>query len=148
MSWFVRTLLTWMLVLAVPLQGAAAATMAFCGPSHHGAGQVGHSDPAVGVGPVDQHQGDGEADDHPHAHAVYDEGASASAQAAPQAKFVHADKHKCSACASCCAAAALPSSIATFEPPLLDDLFLPLVPRSVLLLLIDCLERPPRIVLA
>jgi len=36
MGLLVRTLLIWLLVLAVPAQGAAAATMAFCGPNHHG----------------------------------------------------------------------------------------------------------------
>ena len=133
----------WLLMLAVPVQGAAAAIMAFCGPNHHGVGQV------VSAGADDAHHDhDGAEGDHHHAQEAHDEDASASPQAAPHAKFVQADKHKCSACASCCAAAALPSASAAFEPPLLGDSFLPLISRNVVLLLADGLERPPRFVLA
>ena len=143
MSVFVRTLLMWLLMLAVPVQGAAAATMAFCGPNDHGAGQ------AVSAGADHAHpDGEGSEGDHHHAQEAHDEDASPSPQAAPHAKFVHAAKHKCSACASCCAAAALPSASAAFEPPLLGNSFLPLVSRSVVLLPADGLERPPRFVLA
>ncbi len=35
MQAWVRTVLVWLLVLALPMQGAAAATLAFCNPRHH-----------------------------------------------------------------------------------------------------------------
>lgn len=147
MSRLVRTLLMWLLVLAVPVQGTAAATMAFCGSNHHGAGQAAHLEQPTAAVHVHEHHDDADGDHH-HAQAAHDEDATATAQAAPHAKLVHADKHKCSACASCCTVAALPSAIKAFQPDLLADSFLPLVPRGVTLLLPGGLERPPRFVLA
>lgn len=137
----IRTLLMWLLMLAVSVQGASAATMAFCGPSHHG---IGHASQAEeGVILEHEHQGDRAHGDHHHA---VEQGVdvSPSAMATPHAKFVHADKHKCSACASCCAVVALPSATFELEPPLLADQFLPLAPRSVTSVLPKGLERPPR----
>ena len=107
MSLFVRTLLIWLLVLAVPAQGAAAATMAFCGPNHHGGGS-----PHAGVGVVSaehSHHGDARAG-HGHdagatANVVGTDGVSATVEAS------HAAKHKCSACASCCSLGAILTTV-------------------------------------
>lgn len=146
MSWFVRTLLTWLLVLAVPVQGAAAASMAFCGPNHHGAGQAAHVEQLAAEALVHDNQADADGDFHP-ARAAHEQDSTAKAKTAPGAKLAHADKHKCSACASCCAVAALPSTVEAFQPDLLSDSFHPLVPRGVTLHLPGGLERPPRFVL-
>ena len=40
MDVLIRTLLIWLLMLAIPAQGVAAAAMAFCGPKHHGGGSA------------------------------------------------------------------------------------------------------------
>lgn len=40
MSLFVKTLLMCFLVSAIPAQGVAAATVALCGPNHHGGGSA------------------------------------------------------------------------------------------------------------
>ena len=87
-----RALLIWLLVMALPAQGAVAATMAFCGPNHHGRTAAPH------------HAGDAHAH---HAEAGHhDESALASETAAPD-KFAQSDLQKCSVCAACCSAAAM-----------------------------------------
>ena len=43
----IRTLLIWLLALAIPAQGAAASTMAFCGAGHHGGTAAATADDAA-----------------------------------------------------------------------------------------------------
>lgn len=138
---FLRTLLMWLLVLAVPAQGASAATMAFCGPGHHGAVQVLH-DGDPGSADAHTHHTNGVSVDHEHPKADTDEAGSSGVSVS--GKVIHHVKHKCSACASCCAAAALPSAFIALPTPILADSFLPLAPRSVASVPIDGVERPPR----
>jgi hypothetical protein len=160
----IRTLLIWWLALALPAQGVAAATMALCGPNHHGAAQAAPSPRAdaeaahhgSAVQALDPHHaahdGAGHAG-HPGAHhgaphaeaAQADEGPS-SAQA--PTKLKPADSHKCSACASCCSAAALPASApAVAEPEHGATVFATLEP-SVEPFAADGPDRPPRTILA
>lgn len=112
MNRVLRAIVACLLLVAVPLQGYAAASMLFCGAGvptsaapahHHDGGQVG----------LPQHDADhGATAVHdlsvtPHADAAAsDEGESGS---------LHGLTHgKCSVCSSCCSAAALPSeAIAT-----------------------------------
>jgi hypothetical protein len=111
-----RLLKLWLMclvVLAVSLQGVAAAAMLNCGPVHHGSA------------PADVH---GKHDHSAHSHgdlpqppgsAIEDETAVAALEASNGADFAEllqdAPKAKCSACASCCSAIALPSGIADLE---------------------------------
>lgn len=164
-----RTVLIWLLVLALPAQGAAAATMAFCNPNHHSAGitadpyQIGTADPGLG------------SQQHAHAHAVApDLALHAHWHAAPQgtgddghamsrgnsdtradkvsssgdlsaAKLAHADKHKCSACASCCSAAVIGSTVLKVPAPgLTPTVFISVVP-TVAKFSSDGPDRPPRV---
>lgn len=140
---FVRMLLIWLLVLAVPAQGAAAATMAFCGPGHHD-GQTaahGHSEPAAGHS--DHGRDASSAQMHHQAMAQADEDRSAT-----PAKFVQADKQKCSVCASCCSAAAILTTVLDLPvPPLGKTAFIALVP-TIDVFIPDGPERPPRALLA
>lgn len=83
-----RLLLTFVLLLALPLQGFAAAAMISCAPSHHGLLTTGatHDDVAAHA-----HQQGGDQD--------------------PAATPSHG-KHACSACAACCIGGALmPSAL-------------------------------------
>ena len=110
--------LAWLLLLAIPLQGLAAASMLHCGsgsgsaaparsaghPHHHPDG----SDRAVAMGHGLSH----------HQHAGHDHSADESADVAAASvdstagspavggALPHAD-HKCSVCAACCHAAAI-----------------------------------------
>jgi hypothetical protein len=110
-----RLLKLWLMcvvVLAVSVQGIAAAAMLNCGPVHHRA-------------PADVHGGH---DHSAHSHgrlshspeSAKDAGTAVAAadetDAAETTQVLQkAPKAKCSACASCCSAAALPSGIADFE---------------------------------
>lgn len=83
-----RLLLTFMLLLALPLQGFAAAAMSSCAPSHHGL-------PTTAA-----------MQDDAAAHAHHHDG-----DRDPAATHSHG-KHACSACAACCIGGALmPSAL-------------------------------------
>ncbi|WP_018410217.1 hypothetical protein [Methyloversatilis thermotolerans] len=83
-----RVLLAFMLLLALPLQGFAAAVMIRCAPSHHGLQTTGIL------------HGDAAAPAHHH-HGAHD-----------PAETPSPGKHACSACAACCIGSALmPSAL-------------------------------------
>ena len=146
----IRTLLIWLLVLAVPAQGAAAATMAFCGPSHHGSGAVSHAPRTSPVGHPKHVQHASHADSV-HAHqdiaAVADED-DASAISAGPGKVVHADQQKCSACASCCSFGAILSTVLAVPASAVTSAVFSTVVPTVDAFAADGPERPPRTVLA
>ncbi|ABM94593.1 hypothetical protein [Methylibium petroleiphilum] len=147
MDVLIRALLIWLLVLAVPAQGAAAATMAFCGPNHHGGGPAAQMRTAA---PSNHSHHDGAiAAEHEHpqaeAQAQADKGSSASAASA---KVSDASKHKCSACASCCSAGAILSSVLAVPAPVFTPTVFSTVVPGVDTFAADGPDRPPRIVLA
>lgn len=136
-----RIVLTWVLLLALPLQGFAAATMVNCGPNHHlmmaaamadtvdsehhGAGGQHHHE--VGVA-ADHHEAASNDGDAPSVH--------------------HLDKlmkFKCSACAACCMGAAMPTAAVGFEP--LPPAVAPAiyVPTSHVGFVSDGPDKPPRL---
>jgi hypothetical protein len=136
-----RSATLWLLLIALPLQSLAAATMLTCGPDHHGtpslAGPAEMHDHAVLV--MHCHSMDGDdakgmsaADDHTDGHA--------SAR--------HPGKHpkvKCSACDACCIGGALTRSALRFDSPstaLAPDSF---VPASRIGFFTDVADRPPRL---
>ncbi len=155
MGLLIRTLLIWLLVLAVPAQAAAAATMAFCGPNHHGAGATSHAQRASYAEHA-QHGSDAGSAAHQHRHehqhqeiAAPDE-ANDAASASPDgpAKHVHGDVQKCSACASCCTFGAILSTLLVVPAPALTPTVFAAVVLTVDAFAADGPERPPRIVLA
>lgn len=101
-----RVLLMCLLMLALPLQGYAAVTMAGCGPDHHPRPVATAADPAA-------------AQTHAHDHAAaLADADGASARAGDHGSAVqHLDavsKSKCSSCAACCVGAALPAAAFVF----------------------------------
>ncbi len=145
----IRTLLTWLLVLAIPAQGAAAATMAFCGPYHH-SGEV--SILMEAAGPADHTHHDGAAvseHEHPSTAAVAVEDTSGAAVSAVSAEVSDASKHelkhKCSACSSCCSVGAILSSVLAVPAPVFTPTVFSAVVPSVDTLAADGPDRPPRI---
>ena len=144
----IRTLLVWLLVLAVPAQGAAAVTMAFCGPNHHG-GSTAASAPQAGPAEHSSHHGDGQGTPgHHEAAAQADESDAAAARPATSSPGGHAVKQKCSACASCCSLGAIPSPpLSVPAPAVTPTVFSAIVP-TVSAFAADGPDRPPRIVLA
>lgn len=126
----------WLLLLALPVQGFAAATMLACGPNHHRMSELAAPGSIDGQGsqPVQAAPGD---HPHPHPHSqshshpgssepgpVHADGAnpadhhgsiSTPGADAPSSAALHeVSKFKCSACAACCVGAALPAAALVF----------------------------------
>ncbi len=138
----VHVVIAFILALAIPLQGIAAATMAACASepatdSHAIAAQVGHEAMA-------------EAGEH---HAMHRHVHTSSRRGPDTASPSHAGlarlaKAKCSVCASCCAGAAMPSTLVVFDSVVLRESFAQAVPTGTPAFLTAGLERPPRNLLA
>ncbi len=123
MAVLIRTLLVWLLALAVPAQATAAATMAFCGPKHHGdvgaavtvadAAKVALADHAAAPA---SHDHDGAQAGMAHEHPGVDDAlpvppGPGEHGGAAQAKAGSADTHMCNVCGSCCSTGALMSTL-------------------------------------
>ncbi len=149
MSRIQRIIVALVLAVALPFQGVAAATMAACGPSHH------RMDGVVQTHSHFDHDGRPEAvtNGHDHASLLSHEKSLAGEQAQADHHAVHGgldklSKYKCSACASCCAAAAIPSPLVVLESASLPEFFASLESSGIAAFLTEGLERPPRSVLA
>lgn len=168
---WIRTVLVWMLVLALPAQGAAAATMVFCNPNHPanhpaaGSLAASHHRATTEAGPQALAHGHAHVMAHdlaPHSHSAH-EGGGDDGQAATGAradngsdtvgaaadlsstKLAQADQHKCSACASCCSAAVIGNTTLDVPAPELRSTgFISVVP-TVEKFAADGPDRPPRI---
>lgn len=141
MNTWVRTLLVWCLVLALPIQGAVAATMARCG-SHHSA-------PAgVVVAAAVETMADADAHAGHHGHARQMPSAAAADVADPGrasgATLATADPHKCSACAACCSVAVIGRMVLAVPAPDLTSTVLIAVVPTVEKFSADGPDRPPR----
>jgi len=138
-----RIALTWLLLLALPLQGFAAATMINCGPNHHRmmvAAMADTTDAHEHAAAGQHHHEMGSAADHHDA--VSNDGDAASMH--------HLDKlmkFKCSACAACCMGAAMPTAAVTFDIPPPAIAPATYVPTSHVGFVADGPERPPRLFL-
>lgn len=127
-----RAMLSCLLALALPIQGVAAATMFRCVPAQehiahaHGGGPGQASVPALHSGA--HHQHDMKAGEAP-------------AQAGPT--LASADT-RCSVCASCCIATALPTALPAFDASAPAESFAPTSLRVDPLFLTGGPERPPR----
>jgi hypothetical protein len=148
MSSLIRALLIWLLVLAVPAQGAAAATMAFCGPNHHGGGAATQMQPAPAAGHAHQDGVAAQGHEHHQTAALADEESVTPAVAAASAKVGDASKHKCSACASCCSVSAMLNTVLAVPAPVFMHAVFSIVVPSVDAFAADGPDRPPRFVLA
>jgi hypothetical protein len=142
MNRILKTLLLWLLIAALPLQGLAATIQSSCGPSHHASmmSDVPASIHQHGDGMTHSHGGD----ERP-AQALADDASSpvqASGDGAQPSK--HATS-SCSACAVCCVGAVAPPSVSLWTPVYSssesvisspDPLITGFIPAS--------LERPPK----
>jgi len=142
---YFRIALMWLLALAVPAQGFAAASMINCGPGHHGVVQrhshAAHAHSAEATAPH-SHDDASPFDSHMH-----DASASATDGGSQVAKVLVVHKGSCNACASCCTAAALPTPVVTFDATPAPTFVVPLAPRGFAAFLTDGPERPPRSIL-
>lgn len=149
-----RTLFIWLLVLAVTSQGAAAASMAFCGSGHHGGAST------LALGGVAAAHDHAQAHDHlqphqqPHQHAqtpavpLGGDDANAATEAVAPAQHGHAVTQKCSACAACCAVAAMLHAVLVVPAPSFGPTLFATVVPGVDAFAAEAPDRPPRAVLA
>jgi hypothetical protein len=138
MRHLVLLVLTWVLAVALPVQGVAA-TVAACG-SRHGGHASAHA-PSPGA--------DSAAHPAHRHHATTARGNDALAQPVHVTTKVANDAgHKCSACASCCLNAVVPTGAISFDTIALGDDFAPLVTAPPAASVTQRLERPPRTFLA
>ncbi|MED5622383.1 hypothetical protein [Ideonella sp. BN130291] len=123
-----RLLALWLIAVALPIQGVAAATMLHCAgmPSHE----------AAVAGPGDHHEGHG---GHHHAGAATEPAGDAHATHHPAG-----GKHSCSACASCCSATALPAMPLLLVSQGVTEPLTPDPERPLVAFLTGGPERPPR----
>lgn len=139
-----RTLLIWLLALALPAQGVMAATMVFCGPDHRDQASAAVAAHDAGVAHDAQHfnsQPDAAAQDSHAGEAAADETAAAD-------KFAQSEMQKCSVCAACCSAAAIHDNVPKLpavEPAAAD--FAAVAP-AIAHFASDGPDRPPRHILA
>ena len=138
-----RFTLMWLLLLALPLQGVAAATLLHCGPGHHGM--------QVAEAPVAHHHSAEDSDHHHgeagHVHTAMHAG-NAGDHAPSAADIAKLSKFKCSACASCCLGLALPTAVValtTFVPADAPAFVVRVEPVGFFT---DGPDRPPRLHLA
>ena len=142
-----KVFLVWIMVLAMPIQGFAAAGMQHCAatPERLQTGQASHATP----------------DAHDHAHAT-DAGSNETGTASEDSAVTAlsgtggdatlvvsaTDEAQCSACAACCSACAMPA-IAQHLPEPPSGVFLAAFPdRTPTSFVPDALDRPPRAVAA
>jgi hypothetical protein len=154
MKTLARIVLAWLVVVALPVQGYAAAAMLSCGPGH------GRMAGAVEAGPAHAwHGAHGtaapEATGHAAAHGATASGATAPEASNPDASardasaaLAAAGAFKCSACAACCVATALPASpvVVAALRPAAEAIPERLQPSGDFV--VERLEHPPRGVFA
>jgi hypothetical protein len=142
-----RTLLLWLMMLALPTQGMAAATLLYCGPVHAGGATSTPVRPSEVAAAHAEHG-------HAHMHASRQAGHVHSDHA--QAELADASAHSmtpavdtaCSVCAACCSATAIMA-----KPLFMPAQAEPLAPvRAGTALAVDFFtdgpRRPPRTFLA
>lgn len=155
MTPLVRTLLVWLLALALPLQGATAATMALCGPGHHTGTRALEAGPAIDLAraaPLRSHDG---LHGHMHgtsqaAHEHHHQAAGAGHdQAGGDASDADLDAQSkadtCSVCAACCSLAVMASGPKALPVAEFAAAVFPPIDCSVDAFATKGPERPPRI---
>jgi hypothetical protein len=130
-----RSLIVWLLMLTLPLQGMAAAAMVGCGPAPM---------PALSM-----HAAHDAARPPCHEGMAVHDGATQQAEEPKQKSGTqHGSAAKCAACAACGIAAVLPAAFPPFAPAPPPRLAGSLAERALPTVHLDQPERPPRFILA
>jgi hypothetical protein len=139
-----RSLLIWLMALALPIQAVAAASMQHCGAAH----RLMQGVPAAAVA-LDGHDHVHEAVPHQHDDAGLDVEMSTSdpSNEGPNATAL-GDDFTCSACAHCCSAAALPASGVRLPAPSIEAQAAAMAATDLVSFMSGGIERPPRTFLA
>jgi hypothetical protein len=145
-SW-IRPALMWLLVVVVPVQGLAAGMMVSCGPNHARMAQMSdHLQHEVAEGKAHHHETSSAPADvgsvQPSHESLSDLPVGSESPLDKVAKF------KCSACAACCTATAIPTSVYTFDACASTSLQASVSMSLAPVFLTEGPERPPRLLLA
>ncbi|MBL8277977.1 hypothetical protein [Roseateles saccharophilus] len=135
MSKLLRIVLTWVLAVALPLQGYAVHAMTACGPAHN-------QGKAAAAQSSAQHLDKAAADHGRHGHDHVSSTDGAHAEVAKSGTAGHADK--CSACASCCHLTAMASTAVHFDVIPSRPVGVATTPTAHDRVLLGRLDRPPR----
>lgn len=133
MTRFVKTVLLWLLIAALPLQGIAAAVKAACGPEHH---------ETISSNIMSSHEAMPD-EEHAHHTMVMNDAGNPSDHGS---KSQHQHKSAfCSSCAACCVGAvAPPVSLKQPSPPTLSETAHVLASPWIAGFIPAGPERPPR----
>ena len=140
----IRSALLWLLAVALPFQGAVAATMIACGPNHHGVAAVA---PPAGHDHAQHGHGMGHHSEPSPDTGIASPGNTASIES-QQGAEAQKQASKCSVCATCCTAAALPSSTISIDSAPLADRVHSSFASHAAVFVTDGPDRPPRTFLA
>lgn len=133
----VRLLVLWIMMIAVPFQGYAAAAMLYCGPGHAGATAAVSAEPSVAHDHAQHPHGDGHGHPHQEAKPPANDDGGQSVSAAQDTQ------HKCSTCGACHATALTSTlQLAVFHDLPHADLAEPAVTMATLAPRV--LDKPPR----
>lgn len=156
MRFLTRTVLAWLLMLAIPMQGFAATAMLFCAPSHHSvvstitASQV--AAPALQAS--EHHHADMQQSAH---HEYASDVSSSTTSAAPDSldltkttplKIGKLADGKCSACATCCTGSALVGTVLMNSVAMTGSDSIPFALESFVSYVPEGFDPPPRSILA
>ena len=158
MVFWMKPLLIWLLVLALPAQAVAAASMTVCGPAHI-AGAAGLATPAQPVSgqihpcgqshPLQrQAQQLTQSSHEPAARAGDDSVVASDVDAADPSPLTPSGSHKCSACASCCSGGAILNAMPQWLPPETGATAFVAVVRAIEAVAAGGPDRPPRSLIA
>ncbi len=134
---FLRILLLWLLIAALPIQGMAAAIQATCASENQGSA-------IMMMAPEHHHDMASHGHDHDDHHVASVDGSADKSGQLPDV----ADNHEhstCSACASCCVGGVAPPSAAVQTPSYDSSNFVFVsAPSLVAGFIPPSLERPPK----
>jgi hypothetical protein len=137
-------MLVWLTVLALPLQGLAAAAMLHCASGAATTHEVMHQQSPHGPS-AHRHDGSPAPADAPTTPLATPDDLHGTTPAAVGAgEPVAGGAHTCSACAACCAAMALPALAWDLPAPMLASVPLPASGAGSASFIASGLERPPR----
>lgn len=137
-----KTLLLWLLIAVLPIQGMAAVVKAFCGPGRHESISVAGGAKAHyhvrGLGAHDHHDDEVAANHH------NPEASAAATDVSLEKNHAHKSS-QCGACAACCFGAAAPPPTVSWDPALVSSRHVVRLPAIQFTGFIPGgLERPPR----
>ena len=151
-----RTVLAWLLMLAIPMQGFAATAMLFCAPSHHSV--VSTSSASQVAAPTLQASAHHDAGMQQSAHHEYESDVSSSSTSAASdsldltktapLKIGKLADGKCSACATCCTGSALVGTVLMNSVAMTGSDSIPFALESFVSYVPEGSDPPPRSILA